>query len=317
MSRASLSHAQILETIHQRRVGRSPYNLNDEESYRHWRDRKLTQYPRTADELYVDLIDLSCPSDNERDAILSVCKRANMAIYRCGAVGRNAVRVRPTLQMFGTALGLRHVEDHRSAEADGIVAIEVASEGGRAGYIPYTDRPISWHTDGYYNYHGPSDCVQAMLLHCVRDAAEGGVNGLLDPEIAYIRLRDKDPALVAALMHPETMTIPAGEEAHGRVRPDNTGPVFFVEPEHGALVMRYTARKRFVTWRDDPITRRAVSALEEILDSDPLVIRVRLKPGEGLICNNVLHNRTAFTSTAPEGAGRLLYRVRYSDRIAS
>lgn len=315
MNRASLSHLPISTTACQWWPKGGPYDLDDEESYRLWRDRKLAAYPRSADELYVDIAELSCPSDTEHALIASACTKANMAIYRSGAVGQDAIRTRPALRMLGASLGLRHVEDHRSAEADGIVAIEVASKGGRAGYIPYTNRQISWHTDGYYNYHGASDCVQAMLLHCVRDAAEGGVNGLLNHEIAYIRLRDRDPALVTALMHPEAMTIPAGEDGHGRPRPDNTGPVFFVEPEHGALVMRYTARKRYVFWRDDLATREALSALEEILANDPLIIRARLKPGEGLICNNVLHSRTGFADAASEGAGRLLYRVRYHDRL--
>lgn len=314
MSRASLSHlpASIADYPLQ---PRGAYNLNDEASYRHWRDRKLATYPRTADELHVDIADLSCPSASERALIASAFAKANMAIYRSGEVGQDAIRARPALRTVGAALGLRHVEDHRSAEADGIVAIEVASKDGRAGYIPYTNRPISWHTDGYYNYHGASDSVQAMLLHCVRSAAEGGINGLLDHEIAYIRLRDRDPALVAALMHLEAMTIPAGEDGHGRPRPDNTGPVFYIEPKHGALVMRYTARKRHVFWRDDLLTREAVSALEEILADDPLVIKARLGPGEGLICNNVLHSRSGFNDDAPEGAGRLLYRMRYHERI--
>ena len=30
---------------------------------------------------------------------------------------------------------------------------------------------------------GHSECVQAMVLHCVRDADEGGVNALLDHEM--------------------------------------------------------------------------------------------------------------------------------------
>ncbi len=290
-----------------------PFSLDDESAYARWRERKLAGYPRTVEELLVGFADLARPTAKERAAVIALCARANMAVYGASAIGRHAAAIRPALRSLGEALGLRAVEDHRSAEADGIVAIEVADSGGRLGYIPYTTRPISWHTDGYYNYHGASNSVQAMLLHCVRDAAEGGVNALLDHEIAYIRLRDRDPAFIAALMHPEAMTIPEGEEAHGRVRPDNTGPVFFVEPSRGALVMRYTARKRYIAWRDDAVTQAAVAALEEILESDPLILRHKMQPGEGLICNNVLHTRTGFENG--EGAGRLLYRVRYHDRI--
>lgn len=291
-----------------------PFSLDDEQSYATWRAAKLAAYPRTAAELRVTIENLASPTPGERAALLSLCGRANMAIYDNGPPGTDPVRVRPALRALADALKLRQMEDHRSGEADGIVAIEVAAEGGRAGYIPYSSRPISWHTDGYYNYHGPSRCVQAMLLHCVRDAAEGGVNQLLDHEIAYIRLRDRDPAHIAALMHPEAMTIPAGEEAHGRPRPDNAGPVFFTDPVTNALIMRYTARKRYVSWRQDAATRRAVEALEEILKSDPLAISYKMRPGEGLICNNVLHNRSGFDN---QGAskGRLLYRVRYHDRV--
>ncbi len=290
-----------------------PFSLDDESAYAPWREEKLAAYPRTVEELLSGFADLSRPSEDERAAVIALCARANMAVYRTSALGKDADAVRPALRSLGEALGLRAVEDHRSAEADGIVAIEVAEGGRRLGYIPYTTRPISWHTDGYYNYHGASNSVQAMLLHCVRDAPEGGVNALLDHEIAYIRLRDRDPAFIAALMHPEAMTIPEGEEAQGRVRPPNTGPVFFIEPSRGALVMRYTARKRHIAWRDDTVTRAAVAALEEILESDPLILRHKMQPGEGLICNNVLHTRTGFENG--EGGGRLLYRVRYHDRI--
>jgi hypothetical protein len=153
------------------------------------------------------------------------------------------------------------------------------------------------------------------VLHCARDAPEGGVNSLLDQDIAYIRLRDRDPAFIAALMHPEAMTIPAGEEAHGRPRPENTGPVFFVDPATGALVMRYTARKRYVSWRQDPATRAALAALDEVLQNDPLILTYKMRPGEGMVCNNVLHTRTGFDNGGAP-AGRLLYRVRYYGRVA-
>ena len=219
------------------------------------------------------------------------------------------------LILFGRAFGLVAIEDHRSAEADGIVRIEVVDQGGRLGCIPYTDKPINWHTDGYYNFHGPDRAVRAMLLHCMRPAAKGGVNRLLDPEIAYIRLRDSDPGHIEALMHPDAMTIPASVEANGRVRPENVGPAFYVDPRSGALGMRFTVRKRNVAWRDDPATRLAVAKLEAVLHEDPLIVEARMEAGQGVICNNVLHARTGFAPSKDAGRGRLLYRVRYADRF--
>jgi hypothetical protein len=80
--------------------------------------------------------------------------------------------------------------------------------------------------------------------------------------------------------------------------------------------MRYSARRRNIQWRDDPLTRAAVACLTEFLaDNDGPVLRYRLRPGEGLISNNVLHNRSAFEDEP--GHRRLLYRARYYDRIES
>ncbi len=291
-----------------------PFRLHDESAYAGWRASKLAAYPESIDALRVMIENLGNPSLAERAAIRELCGVANMAVYDCGT-GTNTASVHPALRAFAAAFGLRNVETHRSQGDDGVVAIEMAASGSRAGYIPYSNRPLSWHTDGYYNFHGPSDCVKAMVLHCVRDADEGGVSALLDHEIAYIRLRDRDSAFIEALMHPDAMTIPAGEDGTRGPRPDNTGPVFFIDPESEALVMRYTARKRHVIWRQDAATQAAVNALEEVLASDPLIIRHKLRPGEGLICNNILHNRSGFADGVDD-KGRLLYRLRFHDRIS-
>jgi Taurine catabolism dioxygenase TauD, TfdA family len=295
--------------------GGSPYCLGDEAAYAAWREHKLAAYPLRPEDFVVEVRDLGAPTRAEREAIRGLARRANMALYiaRSGVADERATR--RSLVAFGQAFGLVAIEDHRSVEADGIVRIEVVDRGGRLGYIPYTDRPINWHTDGYYNFHGPRRAVRAMLLHCMRPAGEGGVNRLLDPEIAYIRLRDSDPGLVEALMHSEAMTIPESAEANARVRPENVGPVFYVDPRSGALGMRFTVRKRNVLWRDDPATRAALAKLEDVLRDDPLILKTRLAAGQGLICNNVLHDRTGFACPAEAGRGRLLFRVRYADQI--
>jgi hypothetical protein len=61
-----------------------------------------------------------------------------------------------------------------------------------------------------------------------------------------------------------------------------------------------------------------VQFLNRFLDTDsPYVFALRLSGGQGLVCNNVLHNRGAFTDSAAPGLGRLVYRARYSDRVAA
>ena len=55
--------------------------------------------------------------------------------------------------------------------------------------------------------------------------------------------------------------------------------------------------------------------LNEVLAHDPRVFAYRFKPGEAVICNNILHNRTGFTDR-PDTGTRLVYRGRYMDRVA-
>jgi len=78
--------------------------------------------------------------------------------------------------------------------------------------------------------------------------------------------------------------------------------------------MRYSARKKNISWRDDPATSAAREFLADLLaDDQGPVLHHRLQPGQGLISNNVLHDRTTFEDGATRK--RLLYRARFFDRI--
>lgn len=78
--------------------------------------------------------------------------------------------------------------------------------------------------------------------------------------------------------------------------------------------MRYTARTRSIEWNDDAPTRAAVACLEAVLDgASPHVLQLRLEAGMGVVANNVLHDRAAFTDDPARP--RLLYRARYLDRV--
>jgi len=150
------------------------------------------------------------------------------------------------------------------------------------------------------------------LLHCVVPAASGGANKLLDHEILYILLRERNPDYIRALSHPEAMTIPANREGDREIRPARSGPVFSVS-SNGHLHMRYTDRSRSIEWRDDPLTREAVAALKSLLnDPQTPVLEGNLQPGQGLISNNVLHTRSGFRDGDRQ---RLLYRARYFDHL--
>jgi alpha-ketoglutarate-dependent taurine dioxygenase len=155
-----------------------------------------------------------------------------------------------------------------------------------------------------------------MILHCVRQASHGGETALMDHEMAYIAMRDANPDWVRALMAAQAMTIPERLDEDGIARAAQAGPVFSVDAQTGALHMRYTARTRSVLWNDNKATREALGFLEQLLSSDsPHIFRLRLQPGMGLVCNNVLHDRAGFDEDASQT--RLLYRARYLDRIAN
>ncbi len=273
----------------------TPFDLDDAGSYAPWRAEKLANYPARAEDIMVPM--------DDREAILGLCARANMAIY----VSDREI-CRKTALAFCRGLGLARLDSPPAAGGDGITEIRIVDENP---YIPFSNRPLSWHSDGYYN--DKAHRVQSVLLHCRRDGRRGGETALLDPEIAYIRLRDADPAMIEALMRPGALTIPENQEID---RPAVTGPVFSVIK--GRLHMRYTARKRNALWRNDAITAKARAFLTELLDGgEPLTIRHRLAPGQGLISNNVLHDRSEFEDHEAPNRRRLLYRARFLDRIAA
>jgi alpha-ketoglutarate-dependent taurine dioxygenase len=289
----------------------SPFDPANERTYRAWRDAKLAAYPRSVRELVVPLADPRHLSAAETGALEACCARANMAIYSAPhlpAADKSLPR------QLARQLGLTRLEGNYLADEDGLSSITPAGEEGssvRGDFIPYTHKPINWHTDGYYNTLDRR--ILGMTLHCAQDAESGGENALLDHEIAYIQLRDVNPDYVAALMQPDAMTIPARMDEDSVARPEQSGPVFAVDPAQGFLYMRYTARTRSIVWKDDAVTQAAVKALADILASSEYILTARLRPGMGLICNNVLHTRSGF-SDSPDHR-RLLYRGRYYDRL--
>ncbi|WP_319823957.1 TauD/TfdA family dioxygenase [Thalassovita sp.] len=287
-------------------------NLSDTGGYIAWRNALLDRAEKAAKLPPILLERLESPSGAEINAILQRCEDTNFAPYTTPDSGADPDETRHKLRLFAAAFGLRIAERHRSAGDQGIVALQPSDDPDQRGYIPYSTRALNWHTDGYYN--APQDRISAFVLHCVTPAASGGVNQILDPRIAYIRLRDADPAFVQALLHPAAMSIPANTERDGTIRPESIGPVFYPDPETGRMQMRFTARTRSIHWRDDPATLAAAGFLRDLLQQgDPLTVETRLGPGQGILNNNVLHNRTAF-DPGP-GPSRLMFRVRFQNRI--
>ncbi|MFZ2649159.1 MAG: TauD/TfdA family dioxygenase [Burkholderiaceae bacterium] len=297
----------------------SPFDLDDDVSYWRWRAWKLAAHPQRSEDLVVDVADPRALTAAERGALRERIVRANMAIYRSRVLDADPQIARA----LGTQLGLRRLDANWLADEDGISRITVSDHcDGRGGFIAYTDRAIGWHTDGYY--HPQQRRIQAMILHCVRPARRGGVNALLDHEMAYISLRDASKHHVRALMQADAMTIPArhdlgadeaGAAADAVARAAQAGPVISVEAAQRHLHLRYTARQRSIEWKADAATRAARACLEALLaGAAPWIFRVHLQAGMGIVGHNVLHERTGFEDDPARP--RLLYRARYLDRVA-
>ncbi len=305
-----MTHLQALVRQRSLASAGNPFDLDDLVSYGAWRHRKLRQRPIDAEHLFVDIDDPTALTSGERRSLLTNIARFNMTLYRSSATAE----CKELPRRLAAQLGLVRLDANWLADEDGVSSITVGLGDGSArnDFIPYTPQPIRWHTDGYY--HPEQRRIHGMLLHCVRPAASGGVNRLLDPDLVYIALRDEAPDLVRALSRPDAMTIPARCGADGSVaREAQAGPVFSIE--HGALHMRYTARTRSIEWHPDPLVQHAAARLAALLGGAiPGLLSVHLQPGMGLVGHNVLHDRSAFVDDPARP--RLLYRARFLDRAA-
>ena len=286
-----------------------PYLPANEAAYQDWRSRKLDELIQDASDLVVELNNPEHPTQGEIEAIRERCNKVNMAIYTSN---RSMADNRKIPLRLGECIGLRQLEANLFADDDGVTSLAVNDQASQLGYIPYTNNRLHWHTDGFYNL--PDRQIGTIIIHCVRPATQGGENRLIDHELVYIMLRDKNPASTQALMTPDVMRIPAYVLDNREIRPVGCGPVYSIHPQTGHLQMRYTGQKEEICWKEDPATQQAVAALESLLDSmSSTACHIRLEPGMGIIANNVLHDRSGFED-AP-GNSRLLYRSRYYDRV--
>jgi len=283
-----------------------PPGFTSDGDFGRWRESKLSLHPLRAESLWVEVANPHRPTAAEVSAIRERCRQFNMALYASHQPIADGARLRE----FGRHIGLHALDPNPFAGNDGVAHIQVASEAIAGEYIPYTTRGIRWHTDGYYNKTERQ--IRGLIMHCVAPAQAGGINRLLDPDILFAQLWDLDPKHVRALMQPDALTIPENAGPGPAQRPARTGPVFSIV-EGRRLHMRYTARTRSVRWLDDPQIDAARGALEALItEISTEAIQIRLEANQGLVCNNVLHDRSAFDD---DGGARLMLRARYLQRV--
>ncbi len=300
--------------------------LNNVDYYKRWRDEKLKNASTTIDKCLVEISHPFVLSVSEKSKISVLCSQHNFALYRVKNVQhvpqstqikksrksgqKSEYFVRSTIAI-NQQLGLKNYDKHLFAKSNGLAYISCSEDG--ENFIPYTNQLLNWHTDGYYN--GASKRIRSFSLFCVSRAAAGGENYWIDHELVYILLREKNLDFIKALEHPSAMSIPKHQVGKNIRRPATQGAVFFIDMQSGKLMMRYTKRKHNVIWANIPFLNAAKIALEKILDSStPYHFRYLMQQGEGFLCNNILHRRSAFSEN--KTMQRLILRGRYFERIA-
>ncbi|MFA9420944.1 MAG: TauD/TfdA family dioxygenase [Gammaproteobacteria bacterium] len=292
--------------------GNSPFVLENETRYRHWRDNKL-QLRSELDPVKILRVDTeNSLAEANSESLKRQIEAYNFVLYEFDSCSEQSAK--QNFLDINHKLGLYDFEVRSDADSSGVSELkEVGPDDNRSQYVPYTNRRLNWHTDGYYNL--TQQQINAFALYCVHPAAKGGGNYVFDHELMYIRIRDTAPELIAALMAHDLMVIPANIQANKVVRPEKSGPVFSICPRSGALHMRYSARPRNIGWKSDKVSERALNLIREILIDDSGVIEFELDAGQGIICNNILHGRKAFAD-ADTTRSRMLYRARYLDSIS-
>ncbi len=286
----------------------SPFLLENEGAYQAWRDRKL-RYRKELNATTVYQLD---PGPVLPQSTIAQIQRQLTAFSF--VVFRSADRLgKSEFLALNRQFGLQELDVNLGADEDKVTSLQVVSESDhRSQYIPYTNRGMNWHTDGYYNPEGRR--INAFGLYCVHQSERGGSNFLFDHEMMYLIIRDQAPHLLKALMRDDMMTIPANVQGNRIIRAEESGPIFSLQPGTCVLNMRYTSRPYNIVWKTDRQSVSALNLVREILMDSEAITEVRLEEQQGIVCNNVLHGRRPFWDNTDKPP-RLVYRARYYDPI--
>ena len=279
------------------------FNLDSSDDYQKWRDEKLAAYPRNLGDLVVELGDMTAITDAEKTKIMERVELANMCVYTAG----KAELSMDSLLSLGKQLGVSDTDkSRRHSNSD-----ELTNSGILNKAIPFTTRHVRWHTDA--TYYGSDKTIQALFLLCKRPAVEGGSNKVLDNEILYILMRDKNPDALRVLMSKDCFKYKNPKT--GEIDDHLGGKVFWTNPD-GHLCHRFSFRKMDMAWAEDSDVKAAQDVLESlILDESEYVIEGRLESGLGLVSNNVQHTREKLVDSDDPAKQRLLFRTRFYDRV--
>ena len=263
-----------------------------------WAEEKERNIPHNIDGIIVHVHDINNVKISEIAKIKETINKCNSCIYS----SKIALKSNTNLLKFVESIGMR-TYDRNNIESSEISTI-TPLENNKINYIPYTDKSLNWHTDGYYD----KKSIFSWLLHCVHPATHGGENYLLDHELAlreYV-LRHDD---INNLMSEEALTIPESKDTS---RSEISTYIFSFENKYKKLHMRFSMRKDNIG--TSPKASDAVTKLKQTIENDcaKYSLTYKLQKNEGIITNNILHGRKAFKD---DKVKRRLLRIRSYERL--
>ena len=263
-----------------------------------WAEEKEKNIPQNSDGILVNIHDINNVKTSEIAKIKETIYKYNSCIYS----SKIALKSNTNLLKFVELVGMR-TYDCNNIDSNEISTI-TPLQNSKINYIPYTDKPLNWHTDGYYD----KKSIFSWLLHCVNPATQGGENYLLDHELVlreYL-LRNDD---INNLMAEDALTIPASKDTS---RPEISTYIFSFKNKYKRLHMRFSMRKDNIgtSAKASP----AIIKLKEIIENDcaKYSLTYKLQKNEGIITNNILHGRKAFKD---DKVKRKLLRIRSYERL--
>ena len=263
-----------------------------------WAEEKERNIPHNIDGIIVNIHDINNVKISEIAKIKETINKCNSCIYS----SKIALKSNTNLLKFVESVGMR-TYDRNNIESNEISTI-TPLENKKINYIPYTDKSLNWHTDGYYD----KKSIFSWLLHCVHPATHGGENYLLDHELAlreYV-LRHDD---INNLMSEDALTIPESKDTS---RSEISTYIFSIKNKYKKLHMRFSMRKDNIG--TSPKAGDAVTKLKQTIENDcaKYSLTYKLQKNEGIITNNILHGRKAFKD---DKVKRKLLRIRSYERL--
>lgn len=263
-----------------------------------WAAQKENNIPKNINEISVEIKDINRATKNEISKIKSTLDKFNSCLYR----SNRDLESNSCLLDFAKAVGMKTF-DCNNIEANEISTIS-SIKNENVQYIPYTNKALNWHTDGYYD----KKPLFSWLLHCINPADDGGENYLLDHELAmreYVLSYDD----IEVLMNKRAITIP---ESPGSNRSELSTYIFSFDNDYEKLHMRFSMRKENIKMSDNTFT--AMSKLTDVIENNcsKYSINYKLSKNEGILSNNILHGRNSFKDDKVQ---RKLLRIRSYERL--